>query len=192
MTTSERFLQFSDAVYNANQLQNDKDDEYYHDRQYYYGYEDVDDNDEDYDNYLRTQKEINTNKLIELYKEIGKDNWFGRVLRMAGDGADDDIYVECGKQMVQMFTKDGPHGPYKQITIRDIKLCKSFQKKGLLTAFVEYLLSLDGIKAVQFESVQSDLAKDRLTKSTHWYKQGISENYVRFKEKENNEKFSLF
>lgn len=183
MTTPGRFLKFNDDVYNKNKKNNDEDD--------YIEWKDLfsDDyefEDEDSDSDSGNQKEINPKKLIELYKQEDKDSWFGRELVMDG------IYVECGRQMVQMFKKDEDHKAFKQVTIRSIRLYKPFQKKRLFTSFVEYLLSLDTIDAVQLESVQSEWLKERLTKSTHWYKQGISENYVRFKERENNKKFSLF
>ena len=126
--------------------------------------------------------------LTELYKQVGKDTWYGRRLEIDG------IYVECGKQMPQSFKRhDETRMLYNQITIRDIILDKHFQKKGLFTHFIKYLLSLENIEAVQLECVQPEWLKKRLKESIHWYKQGESENYVRFKEEEEeNEKFSLF
>ena len=183
--SSESFLTLSDDVYDKNEYMDTKceyssNGELFSDDDSSGLFSDDDDS--------SNQKEINPKKLIELYIQFDKDNSCGRLLRSNG------IYVECGKQMFQMFKKDKDkdHEKYKQVTIRDIKLDRLFRKKGLLTSFVEYLLSLDDIEAVQLESVYTKWFKERLTESSHWYKQGISENYVRFKEKENNEKFSLF
>ncbi len=123
-------------------------------------------------------------ELYKLYEQKGKDTWYGRCL------TSDGIYVECGKQMPQYFRRNQECVTIKQVTIRDIQLDEQLQKKGLFTHFVEYLLSLENIEAVQLECVQPEWLKKRLEKSDYWYKQGESENYVRFKEK--NKKFSLF
>lgn len=199
-TPSEKFISLPDSVNTANQIEIDRQGEYYHDRQYFYGYDDnVPDDDEEFDDYLKTQI------LVKLYEKIGKDNCFGRELIREGYiGYRQDIYVECGKQMKQLLLKDIPNERkikdipnereiYKQITIRSITLCKELQKKGLFTGLVEHFLSLDGIEAVQIESVQPEWLKERLTKSNNWYKQGTSENYVRFKEEgKGDTKFTLF
>ncbi len=94
--------------------------------------------------------------------------------------------------MPQSFKRHDARSLFKQVTIREIKLDEHLQRKGLFTHFVEYLLSLDNIEAVQLECVHPEWLKKRLQESIHWYKQGESENYVRFKEEEENEKFSLF
>ena len=104
--------------------------------------------------------------LIQLYEQKGQDAWFGRCLEIDG------IYVECGKQMPQYFRQNQEYVMIKQVTIRDIKLDKHLQKQGLFTNFIEYLLSLENIEAVQLESVQPEWLKERLKKSNCWYKQG--------------------
>ena len=134
--------------------------------------------------------EYNSDILIQLYKQVGNDNGFSRNL------VNDNIYVECGEQMMTPFEKNNnnEYKLYSAITIRDIYLDKHLQKKGFFTNFIEYLLSFENIEAVELHFIQPSWLKERLKKSNDWHKQGKLENYVRFKKQkgEENEKFSLF
>ncbi len=86
---------------------------------------------------------------------------------------------------------------HMQATIRDIKLAKRLQKKGLFTALVKFLLERDG--AVHLEAVQPKWLKRRLAASPLWIRQSVAETddpgdefnpcYARFV---TNTPFSLF
>jgi hypothetical protein len=85
-----------------------------------------------------------------------------------------------------------------QATIRDIQIADAYQRQGLFTALVRFLLERDG--AVHLEAVQPPWLKRRLAASPLWVCQSIGEGkadpgdefnpcYARF---EMNEPFTLF
>jgi len=114
---------------------------------------------------------------------------------------DDDIfYLECGFIIeMPLFLKSGDTERHlvKQVTIRDIKIEKQYQKHKLFTTFVKWLLVEKKI-AVCLESVQPKWFKDRLYSSPHWILQTPQElknwnpMYVRFPTENDNENFTLF
>lgn len=129
--------------------------------------------------------------LEKMYEDCESDEWYGRLL----SNNDQTIYVECGRQMIMYIrtSYEPKREPLFQVTIRDIHLDESFQKQGIFTRFVEYLLSLPRIQAVQLESVQPDWLKKRLSESTLWICQTEYEEFCPIYARINNEKpFSLF
>lgn len=117
---------------------------------------------------------------------------------------DDDIfYLECGVEMELPLKRqrgeEGERVMQRQVTIRDIKINSKFQKQGMFTEFVRWLLVEKQI-AVSLEAVQPKWLKARLYNSPRWVLQTPEDckewcpNYVRFPSPEDNdkEKFSLF
>jgi hypothetical protein len=110
------------------------------------------------------------------------------------------FYIECGMEMPFFLSteENGPRKKIAQVTIRDIKINKKYQKQKLFTNFIKWLL-LEKKIAVQLESIQPDWLKEKLETSDLWvlqtpveYKQ-YNPSYARFIGIATNEKdFRLF
>ena len=110
------------------------------------------------------------------------------------------VYLECGMEMeLPLIEKRGDNKRvmHEQVTIRDIKIRPQFQRKGMFTEFVRWLLAEKGI-AVSLESVQPKWLKDRLFASEHWVLQTPEDCkdwcpvYVRFPSEKDKKDFILF
>lgn len=86
----------------------------------------------------------------------------------------DWLYCELGAEMPFPFllSEDfqDTRAHVMQVTIRDIRLDDDYQRHGVLTKFLEYLLVERGI-GVQLESVQPQWLKKRLQQSRLWFLQ---------------------
>ncbi len=142
--------------------------------------------------------------LIDLY-ETKNSSWCGKILKT------DLLYVECGREQKMPIRKEDYPSVEElvrssisskdddlflkkmQVTVRDVQLDESIQKKGIFTRFVKYLLNTVG--PVQLESIQPHWLKVRLERSPLWIRQTpfeykhINPTYARITI---NEPFTLF
>jgi len=96
------------------------------------------------------------------------------------------IYLELGHRMkFPILLRDGTRASMLQATIREITISPKWQRCGLFTTLVLYLLSRDG--CVRVEAVGNPEFKQRFEKSPLWIQQGnnpdcFNPNYARIEQ----------
>ncbi len=121
-------------------------------------------------------KKLFSEWVIDQIKET-KENYCGKQF------INKFIYIELGRQQPMYYT-----GVKRmQITIRDIKLNKKYQKQGILTGLVQYILETVG--CVQLESITNTELLKKISGSVLWKsvydsnKNEIGSSYYRVQEK---------
>lgn len=105
-----------------------------------------------------------------------------------------DIYIELGRRFEMWYTGS----KRMQVTVRDFKLSKAYQKQGIFTAVVRYLL-LDVSKdngSVQLEAVINPELAKKLQASKLWIcidpTNDINPSFYRLARPEDHASFHLF
>ncbi len=107
-----------------------------------------------------------------------------------GDDSDyDEVGFELGRKQKQSFVcaeypspKDLGSGVFPnrrivmQITIQQICLPKILRMKGYMRGFIEYLLGLPGVEAVQLQAVMNPSLRNKLLPDPKWVCQEFPDN----------------